>query len=127
AAMQLPDRLTIGDIDIRVVDQPHGNIYAAGLRFEGGGKSIGYATDFHEMTPAMAALYQDLDIWVVDALRRRPHPTHMELPAVLGWVERLQPRRAALVHMDHSMDYATLSRELPDGVEPGYDGLVLTA
>ena len=127
AAMPLPDRLTIGDIEIRVVDQPHGNIHAAGLRFEAGGTSIGYATDFHEMTPAMAALYRDLDIWVVDALRRRPHPTHMELPAVLGWVERLQPRRAALIHMDHSMDYATLCRELPDGVEPGYDGLVLTA
>ncbi len=126
-AAPLPDRLTIGGIDIRVTDQPHGNIHAAGLRFEAGGVSIGYATDFNIMTDAMATLYEDLDIWVVDALRRRPHPTHMELPAVLDWVERLGPKRTALIHMDHSMDYAGLCAELPPGVEPGYDGLVLGA
>jgi phosphoribosyl 1,2-cyclic phosphate phosphodiesterase len=79
------------------------------------------------MTDDMASLYQHLDIWVVDALRRRPHPTHMELPAVLNWVERLTPKRTALIHMDNTMDYATLRHELPAGVEPGYDGLVLTA
>ena len=123
----LPDRLTIGGIDIRVTDQPHGNIHAAGLRFDADGMSIGYATDFHVMTDEMANLYQDLDVWVVDALRRRPHPTHMELPAVLNWVERLTPKRTALIHMDNTMDYATLCHELPDKVEPGYDGLVMTA
>ncbi|MES3153033.1 MBL fold metallo-hydrolase [Sphingomonas faeni] len=127
AGALLPDRLTIGGIHIRVADQPHGSIHAAGLRFEADGRSIGYATDFNIMTDDMAAMYEDLDIWVVDALRRRPHPTHMELPAVLGWVDRLQPTRTALIHMDNSMDYATLRAELPAGVEPGYDGLVLTA
>ena len=123
----LPDRLSIGGIDICVTDQPHGSIHAAGLRFEADGVSIGYATDFNVMTDDMASLYQNLDIWVVDALRRRPHPTHMELPAVLNWVERLTPKRTALIHMDNTMDYATLRHELPAGVEPGYDGLVLTA
>ena len=115
AAETLPDRLTIGGIEIRVTDQPHGNIHAAGLRFEAGGASIGYATDFNIMTDDMAKLYEDLDVWVVDALRRRPHPTHMELPAVLGWVDRLRPGRTALIHMDHSMDYATLGRRTSDG------------
>ncbi len=127
AASALPGCLTIGGIDIRVADQPHGNIHAAGLRFEADGHSIGYATDFHAMTDDMAALYQGLDVWVVDALRRRPHPTHMALPAVLNWVTRLRPKQTALIHMDQSMDYATLRAELPQGVEPGYDGLVLTA
>ena len=51
----------------------------------------------------------------------------MELPAVLAWVDRLTPTRTALIHMDNTMDYATLRGELPAGVEPGYDGLVLTA
>jgi phosphoribosyl 1,2-cyclic phosphate phosphodiesterase len=73
----------------------------------------------------MMTLYEDLDIWVVDALRRWPHPTHPELSAVLGWVEQLKPGRTALIHMDNTMDYAALCAELPDGVEPGYDGLVL--
>lgn len=127
AAEVLPDWLTIGGIEISVTDQPHGSIHAAGLRFEANGAAIGYATDFNVMTDNMASLYQDLDVWVVDALRRRPHPTHMELPAILRWVERLAPKRTALIHMDNSMDYATLRHELPAGVEPGYDGLVLAA
>jgi phosphoribosyl 1,2-cyclic phosphate phosphodiesterase len=126
-AEALPDRLKIGSIAISVTDQPHGNIHAAGLRFEAGDASIGYATDFNVMTDDMASMYEGLDIWVVDALRRRPHPTHMELPAVLDWVERLRPGRTALIHMDQSMDYARLRAELPPGVQPGYDGLVLEA
>lgn len=118
----LPDVLTIGGLAIRAVDQPHGNILSTGLRFEAGGKAIGYATDFHELTPAMRALYEGLDVWVVDALRHAPHPTHPTVTSVLGWVEELRPRRTALIHMDHSMDYRTEAAALPPGVEPGYDG-----
>jgi phosphoribosyl 1,2-cyclic phosphate phosphodiesterase len=123
----LPDRLTIGDIAITVADQPHGGITSAGLRFDHNGKSIGYATDFHEMTKSMRTLYAGLDVWVVDALRREPHPTHPHLDEVLGWVGELKPRRSALVHMDNSMDYAALVAELPEGVEPGHDGLEIAA
>lgn len=119
----LPDEIMIGDIRVRVTDQPHGNIHSAGLRFESDGKSIGYATDFHILTDNMRSLYQHVDIWIVDALRRRPHPSHPDLATVLGWIEELRPARAALIHMDHSMDYATLRAELPASVEPGYDGL----
>lgn len=119
------DDLTIGDIRIRSVDQPHGRITSAGLRFECDGKSIGYATDLHALTPDMAALYEGVDIWIVDALRRHPHPAHADLPAVLSWIDALQPKRSVLIHMDQSMDYATLQRELPDHVEPGYDGMEL--
>ena len=123
ALATLPDALTIGGIAIRVVDQPHGSITSAGLRFEAGGAAIGYATDISGMTEAMRALYAGLDVWIVDALRRRPHPTHPDLATALRWVEELRPARTALIHMDQSMDYATLRAELPAGVEPGYDGL----
>ncbi|WNO52532.1 MBL fold metallo-hydrolase [Stakelama saccharophila] len=123
----LPNEIRIGDITVRSVDQPHGTIYSAGLRFEHGGKAIGYATDFNEMTRDMQFLYQDLRIWIVDALRRRPHPTHPHLDQVLEWVRDFRPIRAALMHMDNSMDYRSLRAELPAHVEPGYDGLELTA
>jgi phosphoribosyl 1,2-cyclic phosphate phosphodiesterase len=119
----LPDRLTIGDIAIGVADQPHGGIDTAGLRFSHDDKHAGYATDFHNLTDAMAALYSGLDVWVVDALRRREHPSHPTLEQALSWIGQLQPRRAALIHMDQSMDYRTLCEELPKGVEPGFDGL----
>ncbi|MBX9796405.1 MBL fold metallo-hydrolase [Sphingomonas sp.] len=121
----LVDTIELGDIKVIVTDQPHGNITSAGLRFEGEGVSIGYATDFNEMTADMRTLYQDLDAWFVDALRRRPHPTHPDLARVLGWIGELAPKRAILCHMDQTMDYATLASELPDGIVPGYDGLEL--
>ena len=127
AIEDLPDSVTIGDLRITVADQPHGSIFSAGLRFDFAGRSIGYATDFHEMTNRMRALYAGVDVWVVDALRRAPHPTHPHLSEVLGWVDELAPKRTALVHMDHSMDYMSLAAELPHGIEPGYDGLEMFA
>ncbi len=119
----LPDEIVIGDIALSVVDQPHGTITSAGLRFEAAGRAIGYATDFHDLTPAMAQTYSALDIWIVDALRRAPHPTHAHLAATLGWIDELKPTAAAIIHMDQTLDYASLAAELPPGVEPGYDGL----
>ena len=119
----LPDRLRIGPIDVTVTDQPHGTITSAGLRFEAGGRSIGYSTDCNQLTDEMAALFEGVDVWVVDALRQRPHPTHPHLELVLQWVDAVRPGRAILTHMDNSMDYRSLCAELPHGVEPGYDGL----
>lgn len=126
AVETLPDLLRFGGLTIRVVDQPHGRITSTGLRFEAGGRAIGYATDFHEMTTDMASLYTGLDVWIVDALRHAPHPTHPTVQSVLGWVERLKPARAALIHMDNSMDYRTETALLPAGVELGFDGLEFT-
>jgi len=119
----LADELTIGDICIRTVDQPHGGISSAGFRFDHDGASIGYSTDFNVFTPDMESLFEGVDVWVVDALRRAPHPTHAHLATTLDAIARLRPKRAILTHMDQSMDYATLAAELPAGVEPGYDGL----
>jgi phosphoribosyl 1,2-cyclic phosphate phosphodiesterase len=122
-AALLPDELEIGPVRVRTTDQPHGDVTSAGLRFDAGGRSIVYATDFHELTDEMAELYRGADVWIVDALRRRPHPSHGHLSQVLGWIDVVQPNHAILTHMDHSMDYAGLLAELPDGVEPGYDGM----
>jgi len=121
--MPLDDRITVGGIAITTVDQPHGRITSAGLRFEAAGRAIGYATDLSAMTAEMRAHYTGLDTWIVDALRRHPHPSHPELATVLQWVEDLRPRRTVLIHMDQSMDYRALTSELPPAVEPGYDGL----
>jgi phosphoribosyl 1,2-cyclic phosphate phosphodiesterase len=119
----LPDYLEIGELAIRVVDQPHGGITSAGLRFEAEGKSISYSTDFNILTEEMRNLFEGTDVWVVDTLRRRPHPTHPHLAQSLDWIRAVRPKRAILTHMDNSMDYETLVGELPEGVEPGFDGL----
>ena len=119
----LPTHINLAGISVRAVDQPHGPITSAGLRFDAGGASIGYSTDFNSMTDDMAALFDGLDLWVVDALRRKPHPTHPHLAMTLEWIRKMAPKRAILTHMDNSMDYRTLLAELPEGVEPGYDGM----
>jgi phosphoribosyl 1,2-cyclic phosphate phosphodiesterase len=119
----LPDRLEIGGIAVRVVDQPHGDISSAGLRFEAGGRSLVYSTDVNELTEPMIAAFRGTDVWIVDALRRRPHPSHAHLAQALAWTHIIGAGRTILTHMDHSMDYRGLCAELPPGVEPGYDGM----
>jgi phosphoribosyl 1,2-cyclic phosphate phosphodiesterase len=125
AATELPDRLKLGGMSISVVDQPHGRISSAGLRFEADGRALGYATDVSGMTDAMRAHYAGLDVLILDVLRREPHPSHPHLEQALGWIAELRPRRTVTIHMDHSMDHATLAAELPPGVEPGFDGMEL--
>lgn len=120
---ELPDHINLGGISVRCVDQPHGPITSAGLRFDAGGASIGYSTDFNSITREMETLFEGIDLWIVDALRRRPHPTHSHLEETLAAIRSLGVRRAILTHMDNTMDYRQLLDELPQGVEPGYDGL----
>ncbi len=119
----LPDESDIGGIRVRAVDLPHGEITSAGLRFDAGGKSLAYFTDFNVLPEEAAALVQDIDLWIVDACRHTPHPTHPHLARTLEWIAALQPQRAVLTHMDQTMDYRSLCGTLPEGVEPGYDGM----
>ena len=90
---------------------------------DAGGKTVVYSTDFNALTDDMEMIFQGADLWIVDTLRRRPHPTHPHLQQSLEWIERLRPGRAILTHMDNTMDYEALKGELPDGVEPAYDGM----
>jgi phosphoribosyl 1,2-cyclic phosphate phosphodiesterase len=84
-----------------------------------------YSTDVTELDEAAFAALRGIELWVVDCLRREPHPTHSHLAKTLSWIARVGPRRAVLTHMDQSLDYRELSAELPPGVEPGLDGLVI--
>jgi phosphoribosyl 1,2-cyclic phosphate phosphodiesterase len=93
-----------------------------GLRIGG----FAYSTDVTELDEAAFAVLAGIELWIVDCLRREPHPTHSHLAKTLSWIARVAPRRAVLTHMDQSLDYRELSAELPPGVEPGQDGLVIT-
>lgn len=115
--------LTIGDIVVDSIDMPHGGISSAGYRFKSGSKTIGYATDFQRFAGAMTSFFKGMDLLVIDALRRNPHPTHPHLALSLDAIVATRPRAAILMHMDSSMDYATLSQELPPDVYAGYDGM----
>jgi len=114
--------MTVGQAQVRFIDQPHGSISSLGLRIEEDRSSVAYAIDFHELTPDMADMYQGADLWIADCLRRRPHPSHIHLDALLGCARELQVGQLLLTHLDNSMDYATLVRELPDWAAPAHDG-----
>jgi phosphoribosyl 1,2-cyclic phosphate phosphodiesterase len=117
------EALTIGDVSIRFVDQPHGGITSLGLRLDENDASAVYAIDFSQMTDAMASLYQGAQLLICDCLQRRPHPTHAYLDGVLGWARDLGVGQLYLTHMNNSMDYRSLAAELPDWAAPAYDGL----
>ena len=114
--------MQLGRAILRFVDQPHGGITSLGIRADEGGRSLGYAVDFHDFTTEMASLYNRVDVWICDCLRERPHPTHAHLDAVLGWARELGVGQLLLTHLDKSMDYATLVAKLPDWAAPAYDG-----
>ena len=66
---------------------------------------------------------ESVDLWIADCLRRRPHPTHAHLDAVLGWAKELGVGQLLLTHLDNSMDFASLSTTLPDWAQPAFDGM----
>lgn len=123
-AHDMPGILAVGAMVITPFRQDHGPIDTLGFRIEADGSAIAYSTDIKALPDESVRAVEDLDLWVVDALRRAPHPTHTHLAQTLDWIARVRPGRAVLTHMDNSMDYATLRSELPAGVEPGYDGQI---
>lgn len=100
----------------------HGAIDALGFRIGG----LAYLPDVAKIYDDAWPSLENLDIWVLDALRRDPHPTHAHLAQSLAWIDRMKPRRAVLTNMHIDLDYETLRQELPKGVEPAYDGLQLS-
>ena len=108
-----------GPITALPLRQAHGDIESLGFRFGG----VAYSADLSGIPSKSAAALSDLDVWIVDALRERPHPSHFCVDDALGWIERLKPRRAILTNLHSDLDYETLRAKLPPGVEPAFDGL----
>lgn len=110
-----------GAITLRPFRVNHGSIDALGFRIG----DVAYLPDValipDEVWPQLAGL----DCWIVDALRRTPHPTHAHLERTLEWIARVAPRQAVLTNMHNDLDYATVAAETPAHVTPAHDGLTL--
>lgn len=111
----------IGAMRVLPFSQDHGFGTTLGFRIGG----FAYSTDVTELDDEAFEIVAGVDLWIVDCLRREPHPTHSHLAKTLAWIARARPGRAVLTHMDQSLDYRELSAELPPGIEPGRDGLVV--
>ncbi|HZS63807.1 MAG TPA: MBL fold metallo-hydrolase [Xanthobacteraceae bacterium] len=112
-----------GPITVLPVLQVHGDIHTLGYRFGG----LGYSCDINGLPEESVAAFAGLEVWIVDALREAPHPSHFSLDDALAWVNRLRPQRAILTNLHADLDYESLRQRLPPGVEPAYDGLKSTA
>jgi phosphoribosyl 1,2-cyclic phosphate phosphodiesterase len=110
-----------GPIQLTPFRVDHGDMEALGFRIGG----VAYLPDVVRIPEAAWDMLQDLDCWIVDALRRDPHPTHAHLAQTLAWIESLAPRQAVLTNMHIDLDYATVLAETPEHVQPAHDGLTL--
>ncbi|MEM9602670.1 MAG: MBL fold metallo-hydrolase [Pseudomonadota bacterium] len=109
-----------GPLSIRPLQVEHGDIHALGVRVG----DFAYVPDIKTVLRASSrAALSGLEVLVLDALRRAPHPSHLNVEEALALIDELRPRRTVLTNMHTDLDYATLSAELPDGIEVGFDGL----
>jgi phosphoribosyl 1,2-cyclic phosphate phosphodiesterase len=108
-----------GSIEALPVLQNHGDIPSLGFRFG----NVAYSADIKNLPSGSIPALAGLDVWIVDALRKSPHPSHFNLDEALAWIARVKPKRAILTNMHTDMDYAALQAILPAGVEPGFDGM----
>lgn len=111
-----------GDMKVTTFDQAHGPIRSVGYRIG----DVAYSSDVSDLPEESFAQLSGVKLWIVDALRRKPHPTHAHLDLVLKWIERVRPERTVLTNLHQDMDYDTLRAELPDCVEPAYDQMTIT-
>ena len=110
-----------GTIEAIPVLQQHGAIHSLGFRIG----NLAYSPDISGLPDSSIELLRGLDVWIVDALRPVHHPSHFSVDDALKWIRRLEPGRAILTHLHVDLDYETLRRELPGGVEPAYDGMTI--
>ena len=112
-----------GPIPVLPFCQDHGDIAALGFRFG----DVAYSADLHDLPEASLPAVTGLAVWIVDALRYRPHPSHFSVADALSWIARMKPKRAILTNMHTDLDYEVLRLSLPPNVEPAYDGMRVEA
>jgi phosphoribosyl 1,2-cyclic phosphate phosphodiesterase len=110
-----------GTIEALPFPQQHGDVTSLGFRFG----SLAYSCDLSDLPPDSVTALAGLDVWIVDALRYRPHPSHFSLDDALRWIERIKPRRAILTNLHSDLDYEVLRGKLPVHVVPAFDGMTL--
>jgi phosphoribosyl 1,2-cyclic phosphate phosphodiesterase len=110
-----------GVLTIKPFSLVHGDIDALGIRVG----RVAYTPDVSAIPEAAVPDLAGLDVWIIDALRITPHPSHFHLDQALEWIARMKPREAVLTNLHTDLDYRTLERDLPPHVRPAFDGMVV--
>ena len=112
----------IGDVRLTPFEVPHGP-KTYGYMLECGGVKVGYASDCNALPDSAIKMLSGADLMVLDCLRKREHPTHLSLDSSLEYLQRIGAKRGLLVHMCHDISHVDYLKELPDHIQPAYDGL----
>lgn len=118
-AVEPGESLPIPALPARLLELDHQVMRTLGLRLGG----FAYCTDLVRLPAPSLEQLRGIDTWVVGCFGRRPHPVHAHLAQVAEWAAAIGARRSILTHMSNALDEAALRRELPPGLEPGFDGL----
>lgn len=117
-----PDRETpIAGVSVRTIPLPHGRDTVLGFRVG----PVAYLTDAKTIPPEARARLAGLEVLVVNALLPRPHPLHLSIPEAVAAAQQIGARRTLLTHLTHDTPHAELAAQLPPGIAPAYDGLVI--
>ena len=108
-----------GKIEFIPFLQKHGKIDSLGFKFN----NIAYSSDVVDFYDQSFDLLNDLDYWIVDALRHDPHPTHAHLSKTLGWINDFNTKKGILTNLHIDLDYKKLKNSLPNNIEPAYDNM----
>jgi len=115
---------SIGDVRLTPLPVEHGP-RTNGYLVESGGRRAAYISDCHSIPPSTLEMMRGVDVLVLDCLRERFHPTHLNREASLAYVADIRPGRTFFVHMCHDVMHATFEETLPPDVKLAYDGLVV--
>ncbi|WP_035544239.1 MBL fold metallo-hydrolase [Holospora undulata] len=109
----------LSDIPVIAFLQKHGATHSLGYRFP----TWAYSTDLTELSEESFEILKGIDTWILGCLSSKPNTKHAHLEQVLDWVKRVNPKRTILTHMNADLDYETLKKQLPYGIEPAFDGM----
>jgi phosphoribosyl 1,2-cyclic phosphate phosphodiesterase len=110
-----------GTMDVTCFRLHHGDIDALGLRVGG----LAYTPDLNDIPSESLDFLRDLDVWIIDALGYKPHPSHLSVNDALRWIDHFKPKRAILTNLNPELDYDTLSGQIPEHVTPAFDGMII--
>jgi phosphoribosyl 1,2-cyclic phosphate phosphodiesterase len=115
----------IGDVAVERLEVEHSYPCCGYLITSPEGGRLAYISDCHELPDETVEKLRGVDTLVLNCLRERFHPTHLNRDAMLGYVGRIEPGRTRIIHMCHDFSHADWLAKLPPGVEPAYDGQTL--
>jgi phosphoribosyl 1,2-cyclic phosphate phosphodiesterase len=120
--LEAGEHVRVADVDVTAVPVPHGGVTVFAYRIG----PLAYVTDAKAVPPDAIALLRGARVLVVNALFRRPHPSHLSLTEAIAVARGVGAERTYLTHLTHDNSHADLESELPPGIMPAFDGLTIT-